>query len=93
MVVEHCNIDIIEELCRLLNSGSWNAMVPMLAKNSGAQVKIGGLVIEQKNTDRMKHALRLRTVDRIDFGRFTHRHVYFLRALVRRPEVTYQMLF
>jgi len=46
MVVENGDIDVVEELDGLFDSGGGNALIAMLAENGGSEVQIGWFVVE-----------------------------------------------
>jgi hypothetical protein len=51
VVIEHCDIDVVEGLSGLLDCGSWNAVIAVLAQNGGPKMKICRFIIEQEDTD------------------------------------------
>jgi hypothetical protein len=53
VIVEYGDVDVVEEFGCLLDGGGGNALVAMLAKDGGAQVQVGGFVVEQEDADRL----------------------------------------
>ncbi len=47
VVVEDGDVDVVEEVGGLFDSGGGNGFVAVLAQDGGAKVEIGGLVIKQ----------------------------------------------
>jgi hypothetical protein len=50
VVVEDGDVDVVEELDGLVNAGGRDTLITMLAKDGGAEMEIGGFVVEQKNS-------------------------------------------
>src|ERR1700677_3605084 len=53
MVVENGDVDVVEELGGLLDGGGGDALVAMLTEDGGAEVQVGGFVIEQEDANRL----------------------------------------
>jgi hypothetical protein len=51
VVVEDGDVDVVEEFSGLLDGGGRDALVAPLAEDGGAEVQVGGLVVEQKDAD------------------------------------------
>ena len=51
VVVEDGDVDVVEELGGLFDGGGGDALVAMLAQDGGAEVEVGGFVVEQQDTD------------------------------------------
>src|SRR6202012_392874 len=49
MIVEDGDVDVIEVLDGLVDGGSGNTLIPMLAEDGGAEMEIAGLVVEQED--------------------------------------------
>jgi hypothetical protein len=50
VIVEDGDVDFIEELGSFFDGGGGDALVAVLAEDGGAKMKVGGLVVEQKDT-------------------------------------------
>jgi hypothetical protein len=53
VIVEDGDVDGVEELGGLLDGGGRDAFVAVLTEDGGAEVQIGGLVVEQEDADRL----------------------------------------
>jgi hypothetical protein len=53
MVVEDCNVDVVEVLDRFVDGSGGYTLVAMLAEDDSAEMKIIGLVVKKKNTYRL----------------------------------------
>jgi hypothetical protein len=62
VVIEHGNVDMVEGLGGFLDCGGGNATITVLAQNSGSEVQIRRLVIEQQNADVWANVGHTRTV-------------------------------
>jgi hypothetical protein len=51
MVVEHGDVDAVEDLSRLFDGGGRDAVVSVLTKNSRPQMQVCGFVVEQEHTN------------------------------------------
>ena len=51
VVVEDGDVDVVEELGGFFDGGGGDALVAVLAQDGGAEMQIGGLVIEQKDAN------------------------------------------
>src|ERR1700733_11879203 len=73
-VIEDCDVDVVEELSGLLDGGGGDALVTVLAEDGGAEVQVGGLVVEQEDADRLNgRSLRARRCTGEIVWRFNHR--------------------
>ena len=53
VIIEHRDIDIVEELRRLLDRRGRNTLVAVLAQNRSSKMKIRRLVVEQQHPHRL----------------------------------------
>ncbi len=53
VVVEDGDVDAVEELGGLFDGGGGDALVAVLAEDGGAEVEIGGFVVEQEDAHRL----------------------------------------
>jgi hypothetical protein len=51
VVVEDGDVDVVDEFGGLLDGGGGDALVAALAEDGGAEVQVGGLVVEQEDAD------------------------------------------
>jgi hypothetical protein len=49
VVVEHGDIDLVEELVGFFDSGSHEGVIAVLAKDCGAEMQVDGIVVEQQD--------------------------------------------
>jgi hypothetical protein len=73
MVVEDGDVDGIEELGGFLDGGGGDTLVAVLAEDGGAEMQVGGLVVEQKDADRLNRRSRGLREGAGEVGRFSHR--------------------
>ncbi len=73
VVVEDSDVDIVEEVCGFFDSGGGDALIAMLTQDGGAEVEIGGFVVEQQNTHGLRVSVRHSMENAGDaVGRFNH---------------------
>jgi hypothetical protein len=51
VVVEHGDVDVVEDLGCLLNGGGWDAVVSVLAQDGSSEMQVGRFVVEQKDAN------------------------------------------
>jgi hypothetical protein len=74
VIVEDGDVYVVEELGGFFDGGGGDALVAVLAEDGGAEVKIGGFVVEQQDTDWLSSLVRhLVKNARYAVGRLNHR--------------------